>query len=190
MRFALAFLLCTFAVLVFSMSSRADVGVKKTDQTVEVTLDGQPFATYIFNSGYKPIIWPIIGPTGKEMTRAWPMRKDDPSEKTDHVHQKSFWFDHGNVNGIDFWAETAKEQGKQVQTELVKAEGGKIATIVTKNDWLGPDGTRLLSDVRTSRIPRAFDIRPIGTCGRTACLPRILGACTISRAAKRTAPTR
>src|SRR5260221_13558331 len=83
---------------------RADVGLKKTDAGVEVTLDGQPFATYVFNSGFKPIIWPIVGPTGKEMTRAWPLRKDNPDEKTDHVHQKSFWFDHGNVNGIDFWA--------------------------------------------------------------------------------------
>src|SRR6478735_5291290 len=100
-------------------SALADVGVKKTDTGVEVTLDGQPFATYIFDAGFKPIIWPIIGPTGKEMTRAWLMRKDDATEKTDHVHQKSFWFDHGDVDGIDFWAETAKSQGKQVQTDLV-----------------------------------------------------------------------
>src|SRR5947208_2578368 len=136
-------------------SARADAGVKKTDKGVEVTLDGQPFATYIFNSGFKPVIWPIIGPTGKEMTRAWPLRElppDDKSEAKDHVHQKSFWFDHGNVNGIDFWAETSKIQGKQVQTELVKAEGGKVGTIVTKNDWRGPDAATLLSDVRTIRF--------------------------------------
>ena len=51
------------------------------------------------------------------------------------------------LQNLLFWAETAKEQGKQVQTELVKAEGGKVATIVTKNDWVGPDGAKLLSDV-------------------------------------------
>src|SRR5438105_9019948 len=161
MRFAFALMVCAVAGFTFSLPLRADVGVKKTDQTVEVTLDGQPFATYIFNSGYKPIIWPIIGPTGKEMTRAWPMRKDDPSEKTDHVHQKSFWFDHGNVNGIDFWAETARAQGKQVQTELVKAEGGKTGTLVTKNEWRGPDGTRLLSDTRTVHFRGDKDSRQI-----------------------------
>jgi hypothetical protein len=140
------------AGLALAMPARADVQMKTTGEGVEVTLDGQPFATYIFNSGFKPIIWPILGPTGKEMTRAWPMRKDNPEEKTDHVHQKSFWFDHGNVNGIDFWAETAREQGKQVHTDLVKAEGGKVGTLVTKTDWVGPDGTRLLSDVRTIRF--------------------------------------
>src|SRR5262249_24967185 len=69
--------------------------------------------------------------------------------KTDHVHQKSMWFDHGDINGIDFWAETARVQGKQVQTELVKAEGGKVGTIITKNDWVGPDGAKILTDVRT-----------------------------------------
>jgi hypothetical protein len=156
-----AFAICLSALigLVVSCPVRADVGVKKTDSGVEVTIDGQPFAKYVFDSGFKPIIWPILGPTGKEMTRAWPLRKDNPEEKTDHVHQKSFWFDHGLVNGIDFWAETAKQQGKQVQTELVKSEGGKVATIVTKNDWLGPDGARLLSDVRTVKFGGDKDAR-------------------------------
>jgi hypothetical protein len=161
MRSLISLFACFICLSFIVSTARAEVGVKKTDSSVEVTIDGQPFATYIFNAGFKPIIWPIIGPTGKEMTRAWPMRKDDPTEKTDHVHQKSFWFDHGNVNGIDFWAETAKEQGKQVQTELVKAEGGKVGTIVTKNDWLGPDGPRLLSDVRTLRFGGDKDTRHI-----------------------------
>jgi Family of unknown function (DUF6807) len=162
MRSALALLLCAILSLAFSLPSRADVGVKKTAESVEVTLDGQPFATYVFNSGFKPIIWPIIGPTGKEMTRAWPLRQlppGDKSEAVDHVHQKSFWFDHGDVNGVDFWAETARVQGKQKQTELVKAEGGKVGTIVTKNDWVGPDDTKLLSDVRTIRFGGDKDSR-------------------------------
>jgi hypothetical protein len=152
MRSVIAFLFFAALVLGSVSLTRAEVNLKKTDAGVEVTLDGQPFATYIFNSGFKPIIWPVIGPTGKEMTRAWPLRTGNPDEKTDHVHQKSFWFDHGDVNGIDFWAETARKQGKQAQTELVKAESGKVGTLVTKNDWLGPDGGRVVSDVRTVRF--------------------------------------
>jgi hypothetical protein len=145
--------------LVVAAPAWAEVGVKKTEKGVEVTLDGQPFTTYIFNSGFKPILWPVIGPTGKEMTRAWPLREGDSTEKMDHVHQKSFWFDHGNVNGIDFWAETSKMQGKQVHKELVKAEGGKTGMLVTKNDWVGPDGKAIASDVRTLRFGGDADKR-------------------------------
>src|SRR5262245_19009859 len=162
MRYLAASLLIAVVALALTPAARADVGVKKSDGSVEVTLDGQPFATYVFNSGFKPIIWPVIGHTGKEMTRDWQLRKlppGDKSEAVDHVHQKSFWFDHGNVNGIDFWAETARQQGKQVQTELMKATAGKVGTIVTKNDWVGPDGAKLLSDVRTVRFGGDKDTR-------------------------------
>lgn len=141
--------LAVLLALTLTPPAQAEVGIKETDKGVEVTLDGKPFTTYIFNSGHKPILWPIIGPTGKEMTRAWPMREGNPDEKTDHVHQKSFWFDHGNVNGVDFWAETAKIQGKQVHTKLVKAD---VDTIVTKTDWVGPDGAKIVSDERTLRF--------------------------------------
>jgi len=153
--------LCAVVFLACVSTVEAEVGMKKTDTGIEVTLDGQPFATYIFDSGFKPVIWPIVGPTGKEMTRAWPLRKDDASEKTDHVHQKSFWFDHGNVNGVDFWAETSKLQGKQVHKELSKAEGGKVGTLVARTDWNGPDGKTLLSDVRTVRFGGDKEMRYI-----------------------------
>jgi len=155
-------ILVLFLVAGLAATARGEVTLKKTDTGVEVAIDGKPFTTYIFNSGFKPILWPVLGPTGKEMTRAWPLRKDNPMEATDHVHQKSFWFDHGNVNGFDFWAETlatSAKQGKQVHTELVKAEGGKIGTLVTKTDWVGPDGGKICTDVRTLRFGGDSDSR-------------------------------
>lgn len=152
MRIASILLLALGFALTSLAATRAEVTLKKTDTGVEVAIDGKPFTTYLFRSGAKPILWPVIGPTGKEMTRAWPMREGNPDEKTDHVHQRSFWFTHGNVNGVDFWAETAKVQGRIEHKELVKAEGGKIGTLVTKNDWIGPDGATLLADQRTLRF--------------------------------------
>ena len=125
---ATALPLSVVVALVFASFASADVGVKKVEGSVEVTLDGQPFATYVFDSGFKPIIWPIIGPTGKEMTRAWPLRKDNPTEKTDHVHQKSFWFDHGDVSGIDFWAETSADpNSERVKREDEAALGARVS---------------------------------------------------------------
>ena len=140
--------------------SAADVQVEKTDGVV-VKLGGQPFTTYLFKSGAKPILWPVIGPTGKEMTRAYPMREGNKEEKTDHIHQRSFWFTHGDVNGLDFWAETGEpaKLGRIEHNELVKAEAGPVGTIVTKNTWLGPDGAKICGDERTLRFGGDADAR-------------------------------
>ncbi|MFO0871251.1 MAG: DUF6807 family protein [Pirellulales bacterium] len=122
--------------------------VEKDDAGVTVKVDGQLFTRYLIRSGAKPILWPIVGPTGKEMTRAWPMREGNAEEKTDHVHQRSFWFTHGDVNGISFWDEN-KNHGDIVHREFVQVAGGDRAVIVTRNDWLGPDGKLVCRDVRT-----------------------------------------
>jgi hypothetical protein len=157
---AIASIVITTSLFV-RQTSAADVQVEKTDSGVVVKLGGQPFTTYLFKSGAKPILWPVIGPTGKEMTRAYPMREGNKLEKTDHIHQRSFWFTHGDVNGLDFWAETAKpeKQGRIEHNELVKAEGGSVGTIVTKNTWLGPDGAKICADERTLRFGGDADIR-------------------------------
>jgi hypothetical protein len=152
-RLSFGFLAAFSILLVAPLSSAADhVAVQATDTGVNVTIDGQPFTTYLFKSGAKPILWPIVGPTGKEMTRAYPMRPGNPDEKTDHIHHRSLFFTHGDVNGIDFWAETAKVQGTTEHRELVKAAGGDVGTIVTRNDWIGPDGKKVLEDERRLKL--------------------------------------
>jgi Family of unknown function (DUF6807) len=156
--FLIATLLSVFAFGA-RIATASDIVVEKIDGGVNVKVGDQPFTTYVFESRVKPILWPVIGPTGKEMTRAWPMRPGNPDEKTDHPHQRSFWFTHGEVNGIDFWAETAKVQGRIEHKELVKAEGGKTGTIVTRNEWVGPDGGKVLADERTLHFGADADSR-------------------------------
>lgn len=136
----LLFLICS--------ASAAELTVEEKPEGVTVKIDGQPFADYLIKSGSKPIVWPIYGPTGKLMTRSWPMDDTVASEKDrDHPHQRSLWFTHGDVNGIDFWSEG---KGRIVHREFVKVQGGSEATIVTKNDWRSPnDNTKLLEDERT-----------------------------------------
>src|SRR5262245_4052453 len=67
----------------------------------------------------KPYFWPLNGPSGVPITRAWPMEKQQPGGSDDHPHQKSAWFCHGDVipedvplqsrikgvEGVDFWSE-------------------------------------------------------------------------------------
>ncbi len=71
---------------------------------LDVTIDDRPLTTYRVGPGSKPFFFPVIGPTGDPFTRAYPM-VDVPGEDRDHPHQRSCWFTHGNVNGVDFWSE-------------------------------------------------------------------------------------
>ena len=54
----------------------AKVTAEQSPGGVTVKIDGQPFTEYLTRSGSKPILWPIFGPTGKPMTRAYPMQVD------------------------------------------------------------------------------------------------------------------
>jgi hypothetical protein len=126
----------------------AQFEVLQEDGVVTVTVDGELFTRYVPKSGPKPILWPLVGPTGKEMTRGYPMRDALPYEKKDHVHHRSLWFTHGNVNGVDFWME-ADKHGDIVHREFVQVAGGPQATIVTRNDWIAPDGKKVCEDERS-----------------------------------------
>lgn len=132
---------------------------------VAVLVDGKLFADYVVGNAPKPVVWPIVGPTGKEMTRAYSM-KHVVGEKTDHPHQRSLWFTHGDVNGFDFWAETPGDgtskvdakpghprytgHGSIVHREYLKlAVENDAAIISTRNDWVAPNGKKQCEDVRT-----------------------------------------
>lgn len=125
----------------------------KTEDGITVELDGKLFTRYIFKSASstvpvsKPVMWPVVGPSGKELTRGYPLRAATPDEKADHVHHRSFWFDHGDVNGVSFWDETPKS-GSIVQRELVRVEEGKTGLIVTRNDWVDVNGKKVCTDER------------------------------------------
>jgi sugar lactone lactonase YvrE len=146
-----AVIVAAAAITVSSVAVAATFTIEKDDAGVTVKVDGKLFTRYLIKSGAKPILWPIIGPTGKEMTRAYPMREGNKNEKTDHIHQRSFWFTHGDVNGVSFWDEN-KNHGDIVHREFLKVEGGDQAVIVTSNDWLGPDGKKICRDVRTLKF--------------------------------------
>lgn len=148
MKFRLLAILAALGGLCFAAPAVAEVTAEKTDQGVIIKADGQPFTEYVIKSGSKPILWPIIGPNGKRLTRNWPMQTDVPGETDkDHPHQRSLWFTHGEVNGIDFWSEG---KGRIEHREFVTVEGGPQAKIVTRNDWLSPDGSKLIcQDERT-----------------------------------------
>ena len=110
--------------------------VEKTDDGAIVKLDGKLFTRYQKLFQNKPILHPVIGPTGKEMTR--------PLGEGDHVHHSSFWFTHGNVNGTDFWHKGGRIEHK----DFLVASGGKTATLKTISSWKDDDGKVLGEESR------------------------------------------
>ncbi|TWU24727.1 DUF6807 domain-containing protein [Bythopirellula polymerisocia] len=130
--------------------------VTQEDDGVTVNIDGELFTRYLTNSATRPVLWPVIGPTGEPMTRAWPVGPTNLNEKHDHIHHRSVWISYEGVNDIDFWQQEEKgvertfPAGIQKHREFKKIEANDdTAVIVTVNDWLGPDGTKICEDERT-----------------------------------------
>ncbi len=138
------------AILTTGGALAAERRVETSDRGARVTMDGQLFIEYLVNEGSKPFLWPVMGPGQVELTRAYPMRKV-PGEKEDHIHQRSFWFTHGSVNGVDFWSEN-DPHGSIVQRQMHATVESGVAIIRSSNDWLGPDGGKILEDSRNLKF--------------------------------------
>ena len=78
--------------------------ITETDQGVVIKVDGKPFATYVLDQANKPYLYPVFGPTGKQMTRAYPMKTVE-GERHDHPHHRGINFGHEGINGVDTWSE-------------------------------------------------------------------------------------
>jgi hypothetical protein len=114
----------------------------------------------------KPYFWPLNGPNGQPITRAWPMVKGLPGESTDHIHQKSAWFCHGDIipegielpskikgiTGVDYWSEHAG-RGQMVCTEVGKPKIDKNhGEVTTRNEWRTAEGVKILDETRTIHL--------------------------------------
>ncbi len=124
---------------------------KEVEGGLEVSSGGKLFTRYLWKSGAKPILWPLVGPTGDELTRGYPMRDAASNERNDHIHHRSFWFTHGDVNGVSFWDEQGGN-GEILHREVLVQESGAPATLTTRNDWVDPAGKRHCADQRTFRF--------------------------------------
>jgi len=127
------------------------VDLRRKGPNVEVVVGGKPLTEYLTDDGPKPFYFPVIGPTGVPVTRAFPMKQVEGEDK-DHPHQRSLWFTHGKVNGIDFWSEL-KGHGSIKETAKKTVSGGNaVGLIRTTDDWIGPDGRKVCEDERVVRF--------------------------------------
>jgi len=136
--------------------ARRGGGVKivEAEKNLRVEIDGKLFTEYNFRDVPRPYFYPVIGPTGVPVIRHWPMKegKDEGDDKRDHVHHKSLWFTHGEVNGVDFWGE-GSSSGKIVHDKFLKVSSGReVGIIQSQNKWVAKDGKVVCTDTRTHRF--------------------------------------
>lgn len=133
------------------------------DDTIEVRIEGTLLTCFNFAaSEAKPFLWPVIGPTGDPVTRAFPMKRVE-GERTDHVHHRSIWTGWGDVRtrdltkpGTNYWHESRKpeDQDRQVVRKITRTVSGPVfGQIEAQIDWVGHDGRR---DFTESRVYTFF----------------------------------
>jgi hypothetical protein len=139
--------LSAIALLTAPVSAQT-VTLKQIDTGLRIEIDGQLFTEYLTKDVPRPFFYPIIGATGENLIRNYPMKKGVEGEPPDHPHHKGLWFTHGSVNGIDFWGEV-KDYGRQQPVSMsdIKADGAK-GSFTTENKWVSADGKPVLSDTR------------------------------------------
>jgi hypothetical protein len=133
------------ACLAVGAVSGVEVTTEMTDGGVKVLIDGQLFTKYVGKGAQRPYLYPIIGPSGANLARPYPMEKGGAE---DHPHHRSFWFAHGSVNGVDFWADGDKH-GRQVHGAVsgVEAAAGRVS-FSANTEWVSANGEPMLSDER------------------------------------------
>ncbi|MFK8112783.1 MAG: PmoA family protein [Rubripirellula sp.] len=171
-RVSWAFLL-TFSCCLSGLvgTAEAQTVAQATKLRVEKVADGSGWnvfqgdelvAGYLKDSNGKPIIYPLHGPAGHPMTRDFPMKDAGEHERDDHDHHRSLWLTHGDVNGFDFWLDD-DHCGKIIQTSGEASVEGDSVVIATTNDWVDPEGNKLLSDSRRFAF-RDLDGRRVIDC--------------------------
>ena len=143
-----------------AIAAEADYKTKTEDDQVEVYRNDQLVTRLLKLSGHKPVLYPLNGPDQVPLSRAYPIEDAKPGEAKDHIHHRSLWFTHGEVNGVDFWAE-GDHCGKIMQTSVATSDDGPGATITTTNDWVTPAGKTILTDKRVMTFHDAGDARAI-----------------------------
>jgi hypothetical protein len=127
------------------------------ERRVDITIDGQPFTSYIWPTTLKkPALYPIVDGDGVTLTRGWPLEPRS-GERTDHPHHDGLWFNYSNVNGFDFWnnseaipATRASKMGTIVFERIVSTKrGASRGELVTRSTWIDGQNHPILSETST-----------------------------------------
>src|SRR5512133_4060254 len=150
-----AILLILMPYRVINAQSSDDKGVRlirNDDQRkVDVYVNGSLFTAFQYPINFeKTFLYPVYAPNGSVITRGFPLEARK-GERVDHPHHVGLWFNHGNVNGLDFWNNSSaipkdkkKDYGHIFVRSIDKAKGGKTGTIEVTSEWKDSNEMTLL----------------------------------------------
>lgn len=136
---------------------------------VDVFVNGLPFTSYIFPHALKkPVLFPLRTARGTVVTRGFPLEPQS-GERVDHPHQVGLWFNHGDVNGVDFWNNStvrspmeASKMGTIFHRKVIRAKDGPDrGELDVTMDWVMPDGKTVLREDTKFVFHAAPDMRAV-----------------------------
>ncbi len=101
-----------------------DFTYTQRDGAVDILKGSTVIASYVYKDTPRPYIYPLLSPSGLQVTRNYPM-KTVAGEPTDHAHHRSMWIGFGNVNGMDFWADTRQEREDRSDQHRLQAHNSR-----------------------------------------------------------------
>lgn len=125
-----------------------------TQHKINVYVDGVLFTTYNYPVDFeKPFLYPVMAPNGSVITRGFPLQPRK-GERIDHPHQVGLWFNHGNINGLDFWNNSSAipqdqkdSYGHIALQKIVKVTDGTKGILEVTTNWDDNKGNVVLTEV-------------------------------------------
>ncbi len=165
-------LLASTSALAASTGKGVQVTPDPAHRRVDITIDGQPFTSYIWPTSLKkPVLYPLIDEQGITVTRGYPLAPR-PDERVDHPHHAGLWFNYGNVNGFDFWnnsdaipAENRPKMGTILHSKILSTKSGpNRGELIVESTWVtGEDKPILTQTTRyifeRTKGPRHIDLQ-------------------------------
>jgi Methane oxygenase PmoA len=140
------------------------VNLNRGSDKIDVTIDQRPFTTYYFAPDIaKPYLMPLRTASGIVISRSFPVANSvseaDRKTRSFEPHQRPLYFDHGNIDGLNFWSEETftryyhshdrQAYGHMALKEVEQVNGG---TVRARFNLLAPSGRVLAEEIQTLRF--------------------------------------
>ena len=145
-RLSLLLLVCALPVF-------GEVQLIQGKNSIRVNVDGEPFTELFYGpETFKPYLHPMRAASGTIVTRSYPMAVVE-GERQDHPHHTGLWFNHGDVNGLDYWSASGERHGdkfgKIALTKIGEVKSGpKEGSVTAELEWRSGAGEVLVKEQR------------------------------------------